>query len=153
MSKQSLAEILADQLDQIDELGGPERHQLVQVIGRDAYEALITKPKGADVVSRWLGASGKAKAPATRALALQIARTADKPELVKRIEREIGDAFDDGFNAPTKGQVDKHRAAADQRRNGQRVTYEKPKGTSASMLADLARSDDASKYIKARQSH
>ena len=31
-------------------------------------------------------------------------------------------------HAPTKGQVDKHRA--DQRRNGQRVTYEKPKGTS-----------------------
>ena len=96
MSKQSLAEILADQLDQIDELGGPERHQLVQVIGRDAYEALITKPKGADVVSRWLDASGKAKAPATKALSVAIARAADKPELVKRIEREIGDAFDDG---------------------------------------------------------
>ena len=42
---------------------------------------------------------------------------------------------------------------ADQRRNGQRVTYEKPKGMSASMLADLAKSDDASKYIKARKSH
>ena len=106
--KQSLGEMLQQALDAIDEVGGPERHQLVQVIGRDAYEALIAKPKGADVVSRWLDASGKAKAPATRALALQIARTADKPELVKRIEREIGDAFDDGSDAPTKGQVDKH---------------------------------------------
>ncbi len=99
MSKQSLAEILADQLEQIDEIGGPERHLLAQTIGRDAYDALVTKAKGANLLARWIAATGKAKAPATKALALQIARVADKPELVKRIEREIGDAFDDGSDA------------------------------------------------------
>ena len=149
MSKQSLAEILADQLEQIDEIGGPERHLLAQTIGRDAYDALVTKAKGANLLDRWIAATGKAKAPATKALALQIARVADKPELVKRIEREIGDAFDDGSDA--RGEVDKHRAAVKQRQNGQRVAYEKPKGTSASVLAELAKSNDVSRYIKERQ--
>ena len=43
--KQPLGELLLHALDAIDEVRGPERHQLVQVIGRDAYEALIAKPK------------------------------------------------------------------------------------------------------------
>jgi hypothetical protein len=153
MSKQSLAEILADQLDQIDELGGPERHQLAQVIGRDAYDAMIAKPKTAALVDRWLDATGKAKGAATKALSIAIAKVADKPALVARIHREITDAFDDGTDrAPTKGEVDKHRAAVNQRRNGQRVAYEKPKGTSASVLAELAKRGDLTQYMKARQS-
>jgi hypothetical protein len=150
MSKQSLAEILADQLDQIDELGGPERHQLAQVIGRETYDAMIAKPKTADLVDRWLDATGKAKGAATKTLAVAIARVADRADLTNRIEREINDAFDDG-STPTPNEVSKHRAAADQRHNGQRVAYAKPKGTSASMLADLAKSNDLSRYIRARQ--
>jgi hypothetical protein len=99
-----LGKLLLQALDDIDEVGGPERHQLVQVIGRDAYEALIAKPKGADVVSRWIDATGKAKAPATKALSIAIARVADKPELVARIEKEVGEAFDDD-RAPTDGET------------------------------------------------
>jgi hypothetical protein len=150
--KQPLGELLLHALDAIDEVGGPERHQLVQVIGRDAYEALIAKPKGAAVVSRWIDATGKAKGPATKALSIAIARVADKPELVARIEREIGDVFDEGIatteRSPTPTETKKHAAAVNQRRNGQRSSYQAPKGVD---LAQLAKGSDVSKYIKARQ--
>ena len=154
MSKQSLAEILAEQLDQIEELGGPERHQLAQVIGRETYDAMMSKPKTADLVDRWETASGKAKGPATKALSIAIAKVADKPDLVGRIEREIGEAFDEpseagSDRAPTKGEVKHH--AVNQRRNGQRVAYEKPVASRGVNLALLAKGNDVSKYIKARQ--
>lgn len=160
MSKQSLGEILAEQLDAIEEVGGPERHLLVQTIGRDAYDALISKAKGANLLDRWLNATGKAKGLATRALALHIARVADRADLAGRIEREINDAFDDGSSlergdgakrSPTRRQVTKHADAVNQRRQGQRSEYKKPNGVSVTMLAELAKSSDASKYIKARE--
>ena len=83
--KQDLGELLRQALDDIDEIGGSERHLLAQTIGRPTYDALVSKAKGETLVGRWIDATGKAKAPATRALALQIARVADKPELVARI--------------------------------------------------------------------
>ena len=149
MSKQSLAEILADQLDQIDELGGPERHQLVQVIGRDAYESLIAKPKGADVVTRWLGASGKAKGPATRALALQIARVADKPELVKRIESEIADSFD----IPDRPDKSARPISLSSSKPSRPRQVQSPKTDEPGKvdLAQLAKRDDLTAYLKQRQ--
>ena len=151
MSKQSLAEILADQLDQIDEIGGSERHLLAQTIGRDAYDALVSKAKGANLLDRWIAATGKAKAPATKALALQIARVADKPELVKRIEREIGDAFDDGSDCPPEVKLINTAQLSSSARTDSAWLIEKPKGTSASVLAELAKSNDVSRYIKERQ--
>ena len=72
MSKQSLAEILADQLDQIDEIGGSERHLLAQTIGREPMKRSF-KAKGANLLDRWIAATGKAKAPATKALAANCA--------------------------------------------------------------------------------
>lgn len=147
--KQPLGELLLHALDAIDEVGGPERHQLVQVIGRDAYEALIAKPKGADLVGRWLDAGSKAKPAATKALAIAIAKVANKPELLSRIESEIHDAFDETRErSPTTREVVKHREAVIQRRNGQRVAYEKPKGAD---LAQLARRGDLTAYMKQRQ--
>ena len=138
MNKQGLDELLQQALDDIDEVGGRERHLLVQTIGRPTYDKLISKPKGADLVDRWLSATGKAKAPATKALAVAIARTADRADLTGRIEREIGDAFDEGRESTERGETPK---LVSQKRN------EKPKID----LAALARSSDLSKYMKARQ--
>ena len=132
---------------------------LAQTIGKPTYEKLISKPRTADLVDRWLNASGKAKGPATKALAIAIGRVADKPELVSRIERELGDAFDlppwesrkrqrSSARAAGHTETKKHAVAANHRRNGQRVAYEKPKGVN---LALLAKGNDVAKYIKARQ--
>lgn len=154
-----LSELLLSALNEIDAAGGREKHLLMQTIGRPAFDKMMSKPKTADLIDRWLSATGKAKPAATRALALAIAKTADRADLTDRIEREIGDAFDitptdarrspeSGKRSPTPTQVKKHEQAVNQRSAGQRVSYQKPEGVS---LALLAQSPDASRYIKARQ--
>jgi hypothetical protein len=118
------------------------------VIGKDAFNALTSKPKGADLLDRWINTSGKAKAPATKALALQIARIADRADLADRIEREIRDAFEIE-RSPTPAEAKEYRSAVNQRRNGQRpATYKKPEKVS---IAQLAASNDMDGYIKARR--
>jgi hypothetical protein len=101
---------------------------LRETIGHDGYNALISNQKGEDLLHRWLNASRKTKPVATKALALHIARIAKRADLVGRIEHEIGEVFE----------------------------IEKPKKSiarkKASPLRDLAKGDDASGYIKARQS-
>ena len=160
--KQPLGELLLQAITDIEEIGGPERHQLVQVIGRNAYDAMMSKRRTADLIDRWIDAGSKAKPAATKALAVAIAKVANKPELVSRIEREVSDAFEpDGpestKRAQTATETKNHAAAVNQRRNGQRSGYQaprqvqSPKGVSVSRLADLARSPDASKYILARR--
>jgi hypothetical protein len=148
--KQELGELLQTALSEIDEAGGRERHLLSQTIGKPVYEKLLSKSKTSDLLDRWLAATGKAKGPATKALSIAIAKVADKPELVSRIERELGDSFDLPDRAPTPAETKKHAAAVDQKRNGQRVSYEKPKNVN---LALLAKNGDMAKYYKARQSH
>ena len=44
--KQDLGELLRQALDDIDEIGGSERHLLAQTIGRPTYDALVSKAKG-----------------------------------------------------------------------------------------------------------
>jgi hypothetical protein len=154
----ALSSILLKAFNEINELGGKERHTLSQVLGRENYDKLLAKPSVARAVDNWQSSSDKTKGAATRLLALSIARAADTPELAARIEREIRDAsvdpFDTGRSAatpsriPTPSQVVKHRAAVDQRRNGQRVSYQSPKGTDIHMLAKM--SDDISRYRKER---
>ena len=151
MPKQDLGELLKEALDAIDESGGEERHLLAQTIGRDVYDKLISKPRTENLIHRWLNATGRAKRPATKALAIAIARLEDTPEKVSRIENELADSFDlhEKPSRPPAGQVKNH--AVNQKRNGQRSGYQAPKRVSPSLLADLAKSDDASRYIKARQ--
>ena len=148
--KQDLGELLREALDDIDEVGGRERHLLRETIGAPTYDRLISKPRTADLVDRWLSATGKAKAPATKTLAVAIAKTADRADLTGRIERELNDAFDERSESternPTPREAKNH--AVNQRRNGQRVSYEKPNGVN---LALLAKGNDVSRYIKARQ--
>lgn len=143
---QSLAEILEDQLDQIDEVGGSERHRLSQVIGRDAYDALISKARGADVVDRWKNASAKTKPAAIRALSVAIARVADKPQLVARIRREITDAFDEPSEAGSKPEsIDSKPTSNNVRKPAVARKGGKPD------LASLAKNSDLSEYMKVRQ--
>jgi hypothetical protein len=155
---QDLSELLQRALSDIDEVGGSERHLLRQVIGKDAYDGMMSRERSADLIDRWLNACGKAKPAATKALAIGIARHADRADLTDRIEREIGDAFevepekaranrDHLERTPTSSEAKKHRAAVNQRTAGQRVSYQKPEGVS---LALLAQSPGASRYIKAK---
>lgn len=167
--QQDLSELLQQALDAVNEAGGTEKHRLLQVIGKPAFDRMMSKPKTADLIDRWLDASSKAKPAATRALSLAIARTADRADLVSRIENEIGDAFElpraearatekdprRSFSlgqkrAPITTQVVKHRAAVNQRRNGQRSDYAPPKGVD---LAMLAKGNDVGRYIKARRNN
>ena len=54
-------------------------------------------------------------------VAIAIAKAANQPELVRRIEREINDAFDETpSRSPTPIETKKHAAAVNQKRNGQR---------------------------------
>jgi hypothetical protein len=150
MSKQSLAEILAEQLDQIDEIGGSERHQLAQVIGRDAYDAMLSKPKTAAVIDRWLDATGKAKGAATKALSIAIARVADKPQLVARIHREISDSFDE--TSPDAGSnPDLARRAQTPAKAKNGAVARGGQGENSIHLAKLAGKADLAEYMKARQ--
>jgi hypothetical protein len=159
VEKRPIGAILQEALEAIEEVGGPDRHMLREVIGKPAYEKLISKAKGADLIDRWLNATGKAKGPATKALSVAIAKVADRPELISRIEREIGDAFDispaeklkktansreTSKRAPAPAETKKHAEAVRQAKNDQR-----PMPTN---LVALAKGDDASRYIKARRS-
>lgn len=159
---QDLAELLQQALGEIDEAGGREKHLLRQTIGKPAFDKMMSKQRTADLIDRWEKASGKAKALATRALALAIAKTADRGDLVDRIHNELNDAVDitptesrwspeSNKRSPTRTQVKKHAAAQHQRSQGQRVGYEKSKRVSADMLARLAANGDMSEYYKARQ--
>jgi hypothetical protein len=150
--REPIGEILRRALQDIDDAGGPERHQLRELIGQKTYDAMMAKQRTADLIARWLDAGPKPKGAATRALAVGIARQSDRPELIARIEREIGDAFDlpvpKKANRPLKVEraptVKKHAEAVRQAKNDQR-----PMRTD---LAALAKGDDASRYIKARRS-
>jgi hypothetical protein len=164
---QPLSEILIEALNDIAEAGGRDRHLLRQTIGKPAFDALISKPKGSDLVDRWLNASDKAKPAATRALSVFIARVADKPDLVDRITNEIGDAFEIPTKKSTKvgpslepGEREPIQTAEEKQanpvnfkivadshirkkdRNGQ-----KPKAD----IATIAKSDDMKKYYAVRQ--
>ena len=54
MADESLAEILIRCLNEIDEIGGEERHLLAQTIGRDAYDHMMSKQRTADLIDKWL---------------------------------------------------------------------------------------------------
>ena len=74
--KQDLSDLLQKALDDIDEIGGSERHLLAQTIGQPTYDKLVSKPRTADLIDRWLSAGPKAKPAATKALCNCRCRTA-----------------------------------------------------------------------------
>jgi hypothetical protein len=162
--KQDLSELLLTALNDIEAMGGPERAQLADLIGKKVYDGMLTKPRLASVIDRWVEASPKHKAAATKTLAIAIARHADKPELLARIERELGDAFEipakkagpspeTRERAPTSAKDEKQAnpvdfkiADSDIRKKGR--NGQKPKHV---LIAALAAGDDMGAYRAARQ--
>jgi hypothetical protein len=152
--KRHIGEILAERLQEIDDVGGNERFQLRELVGKKVYDAMMAKQRTSDLISRWLSAGPKTKVAATRALAIGIARHADKPELVARIEREIGDTFDLPAEKPKRTPTQREvfptakKSKARKEIDNQRLTGQRPV---APDLVALARGSDVAKYIRARR--
>jgi hypothetical protein len=139
----ALGSILTKALKSIQDVGGLERARLSDLVGRETYESLLSKPRVADAIDAYLSASPQTKRAAGRMLASHIARGTDHPEVLDRIERELEDTFADGYasaSSPVKSlEPAKVRA---QQKSGQRAA--------SPDLMELARNSDASGYIKAR---
>jgi hypothetical protein len=146
--KQSIGEILAQALSEIEDIGGRDRHQLSQLIGRDTYDRLVASAKGSALLDRWEAASAKTKPAAVKALSVAVAKVANKPELLKRIESEIHDSFDEPPEAGSSAESSKRTTTPDRTkkpaaaRNGH---GHKPD------LSKLAKSDDVEAYARARR--
>ena len=81
---------------------------------------------------------------------MQIARVADKPELLSRIEREINDNFSECRTSAAQHLPKPENTPLPSIKSGTDSVqvYQAPKGVN---LALLAKGNDLSKYIKARQ--
>jgi hypothetical protein len=146
--KNSLGAILTEALQEVSEIGGSERAKLASLVGRKTYDALMERSSTRNAIQNWLDASPKTKPAATRMLALQIAKHTDA-SLAPRIEREINEEFEiQTRRAATASERETYHKAREQRRNGQRVSYQAPKGTDLHTLAKMA---DSRKYIEARR--
>jgi len=109
----------------------------------------VSKQRTADLVDRWENASAKTKPAAIRALSIAIAKTSNRPELLKRIESEISDTFDETLpEASSNNIIGKRSATPDKSRKqavGRNGHGQKPD------LAVLAKANDIGKYVKARE--
>jgi hypothetical protein len=145
----SLHSVLGAALDDVDSAGGREHHLLRSVIGEKTFDLLPQRGSTSKTLQTWLDASPESKPKATRLLAVAIARATGKPELVDRIEREIGDmdpfATDALKATPVKAQ-DNSRAQKTFPRASTKVA---PRDDYLHMLR-LAESPNAEAYIRAR---
>jgi hypothetical protein len=156
--QEALGDILGRALAEIDEAGGSAQLQLKHLVGAKVFDAMRSKPRMSAIIDQWANAGPKSKSAATRTLALAIAHSADRPELVARIEREIeentfdlplaekpknhGKSRETPKRAPTPRETEKHAEAVRQVENDQRPMPD---------LAALARKGDMGQYVKARQ--
>jgi hypothetical protein len=132
-------------LGDVAEVGGLDRARLANLVGRETYEGLLSKPRVADAIDAYLNASPRTKRAAGRMLAVQIARSTDHPEVLDRIERELEDTFADSYGPPVKATPAKAQELAKvraQQRSGQRVADPD--------LVELAERDDITAYPNAR---
>jgi hypothetical protein len=151
IDKNALSYILSQALYEINELGGNKKAKLAKLLGgKEVFYKLLDKPGVSAAIDSWLQASPKSKTAAGRVLAIHLARVADNPQIVEKAERELRAEFDDDYERPTPRQVQTRRQAIAQRRNGQRVSYENPKGVNSTDIAALARSEDIGRYRAAR---
>jgi hypothetical protein len=145
IDENSLGFILSKALKSIEEVGGRDRALLRDLVGSNTYNTLLSKPKVADAIDRYLTSSPGTKQAAGKMLAMHIARGTEHPELTDRVERELQDTFSDTYAPPArlqrlgKEQLTKVRA---QQRSGQRVADPD--------LGELAKADDISRYRQAR---
>jgi hypothetical protein len=168
---QSLSELLAEALDAVEAMGGPERARLADVIGRPAFDRLTSGERGSGLVDRWINAGGKTKPAATRTLAVYIAKIADRADLVDRITNEIGDAFEiptekpkkashssetkEGAPTPAEDKTQANPAMPDAARLHRMKSYDpgtkKPKKAVKADITMLAKGNDMAGYYRARQ--
>jgi hypothetical protein len=145
VDENSLGFILGKALKDIENVGGLTRARLADLVGHDRYNMLLSKPRVADAIDRYLTASPQTKKAAGKMLAMHVARSSDHPDLVGRIERELADTFPDEYGQPPrlqrlgKEQLTKVRA---QQKSGQRVADPD--------LLELAKRDEISAYRRAR---
>jgi hypothetical protein len=103
---------------------GLTRARLADLVGRDRYNMLLSKPRVADAIDRYVTASPAMKKAAGRILAMHVARSSDRADLADRVERELADTLPDGYGQPSrlqrlgKEQLTKVRS---QQRSGERV--------------------------------
>jgi hypothetical protein len=151
----SLGAILSEAIADVEAAGGREAHLLRGVIGKGAFDSLPARKSTAQVWQAWRDAPPHAKPH--RWLAIAIARAADKPHLVDRIQREIADmdvfARDpDAVAPPLKAAPGKAQSQAGARAEKvlpRAATKVAPKDRYIDMLK-LANQADATNYIRAR---
>jgi hypothetical protein len=148
----ALSSILFKAFNEINELGGRERHTLAHTLGRENYDRLMKRPGVAKAADTFLSASPTTKKAAAKVLAVRIAQAADEPKLVDRIQRELWDAFQDDIDTaksrgspvkpPTPSQIRNHARAIETRDGQKELRVD---------LHTLAKGDDSRKYIEARK--
>jgi hypothetical protein len=145
VDENSLGFILGKALKDIENVGGLTRARLADLVGHDRYNMLLSKPRVADAIDRYVTASPQTKKAAGKMLAMHVARSSGHADLVDRIERELADTFPDEYGQPSrlqrlgKEQLTKVRS---QQRSGQRVADPD--------LVELAKREDISAYRQAR---
>jgi hypothetical protein len=147
----ALSSVLGAAIAEIEADGGREANLLKGVIGKAAFAQLPQRQSTAKALDAWLNASPQSKPQATRLLAIAIARAADKPHLVARIEREIADSDvfaskPDAVAPPPKATPVK---AQEQKTFPRASTKVGPRDGYLDMLK-LATKADATAYIRAR---
>jgi hypothetical protein len=92
VDENSLSFILGKALRDIENVGGLTRAKLADLVGRDRYNMLLSKPRVADAIDRYVTASPQTKKAAGKMLAMHVARSSDRADLADRVERELADA-------------------------------------------------------------
>jgi hypothetical protein len=141
-----LGSILSAALADVDSAGGRDQHLLRSVIGEKIFGLLPQRGSTSKALQTWLDASPESKPKATRMLAVSIARATGKPELVDRIEREIGDMDPFATDVPPVKAQDNSRVQKTLPRAATKVA---PRDGYLDMLR-LATKGDATDYIRAR---
>jgi hypothetical protein len=144
----SLGAILSEAVADVEAAGGREAHLLRGVIGRATFDQLPARKSTAQAWQAWRDAPAQAKPH--RLLAIAIARAADKPHLVDRIQREITDMdpfASDAATPPVKAPVKAQERP--QKTYPRASTKVSPRDGYIDMLK-LANQADATNYIRAR---
>jgi hypothetical protein len=143
----SLGSILSQAIADVESAGGREAHLLRGVIGKGAFDQLPARKSTAQAWQVWRGAPAHAKPH--RWLAVAIAKSAGRPDLVDRITREINDMdpfASDAATPPPKATPVK----AQERKTYPRAAAKSSPRDGYLRMLQLATKADSTDYIKAR---
>jgi hypothetical protein len=74
-----LGAILGKALNEVNELGGPQRAMVAGVIGKDAFNTIAGRRSTARALDAWVNATPKTRPAATKMLATAIAHALEVP--------------------------------------------------------------------------